>query len=181
MQAIAFALWQLKHAQNLDEHTSLTDPEASQFVLGFACPWDTIMQAYCIKSQTSIFVRFQLRWMDITSRCQTGAEDYHGVWLHRDEGDIPNGIDNADNDLQLFEMRHAFALYSTVFSRLPLYIIVILYNDSRSEEQVSQTSVDIHRTNTENVIPMTYHIGCLTGIGVFLSEVSRSLKQVSLD
>ena len=64
-----------------------------------------------------------------------------------------------------------------MFSRLPLYTLVVMWD----KDQRLQTSLDLHMPLAGNAIPETYRIGCLSGVGFFLSEISRSLKQVIVE
>ncbi|ENH73684.1 hypothetical protein FOC1_g10000521 [Fusarium oxysporum f. sp. cubense race 1] len=184
MKAIAFALWHLQHVE-ISSKLSSPETEAVRFIMSFASPWGIIPQIYSVLSRSTVFLRFQVRWMAIaTTRPQAGAETYHGIWLHRDEGDVPNrrrrthdANGSDDNNLYLHEMRCGFAIHSTMFSRLPLYTMVVLWD----KDQRLQTSLDLDMLITGNAIPETYCIGCLSGVGFFLSEISRSLKRVSVE
>ncbi|EXK78041.1 hypothetical protein FOQG_17271 [Fusarium oxysporum f. sp. raphani 54005] len=184
MKAIAFALWHLQHL-GISRKLSSAETEAVRFIMSFASPWGIIPQIYSVLSRETVFLRFQVRWMAIaTTRPQAGAETYHGIWLHRDEGDVPNrrrsthdANGSDDNDLYLHEMRCGFAIHSTMVSRLPLYTMVVLWD----KDQRLQTSVDLDMLITGNAIPETYRIGYLSGVGFFLSEISRSLKLVRHD
>ncbi|OJJ67678.1 hypothetical protein ASPBRDRAFT_334621 [Aspergillus brasiliensis CBS 101740] len=177
MKAIGFALWQLQHPEISDTDPSPGEPEASRFIMSFASPWGTLPHSYSKVDVSSVFLHFQARWMEITTRCQAGAETYHGIWLHRDEGDIPNGGKDADDDLHLLEMRCGFAIISTTFSRLPLYTMVVIWDN----DQALQSKIHVDALLTGNAIPETYRIGCLSGVGFFLSEISRSLKRVLME
>ncbi|GKZ26844.1 hypothetical protein AbraCBS73388_003232 [Aspergillus brasiliensis] len=165
MKAIGFALWQLQHPEISDTHPLPGAPEATRFIVSFASPWGTLPHSYSKVNFSSVFLQFQARWMEITTRSQAEAETYHGISLHRDEGDIPNGGKDADDDLHLFEMRCGFAIISTTFSRLPLYTMVVIWD----KDQPLQTRLDVDVLLTGNAIPETYRIGCLSG----LSQLTR--------
>jgi hypothetical protein len=49
------------------------------------------------------------------------------------------------------------------------------------KDQQLQPSLDLDMPLAGNAIPETYRIGCLSEAGFFLSEISRSLKQVIVE
>lgn len=104
------------------------------FILAFVLPWDAEGNplAEFGLSKRVVTIRFQIRWMKIATHIDGDTAIGRGLFMNRNQGDLLNIMGESVRDLQLREMRHAFAIHTTRSSGLPLFTIVSLTDDMRS-------------------------------------------------
>lgn len=179
LETIAFVLWQLGHTGNHASHGLSIDRFGIFFLLAFALPWGAADNplAELGLSKRVVSIRFQIRWMNIATYINGDTAIDRGLFVNRDQGDLPNIMGDSVTDLHLREMRHAFAIHTTTSSRLPLFTIVSLTDDVRSLFEDRSRNATL-----ENDAPKAKlracHPGTLTGIWVFLVKFSLSIEMI---
>ncbi|CEL08650.1 hypothetical protein ASPCAL11797 [Aspergillus calidoustus] len=98
--------------------------------------------------------------------------------LERGRGSIPYTRNKAiDVPYHLVEMRHALAARTTTSTRLPHYTIVTLYDDRSSYSEVGRDAEFASKSRTKKL--RFSRCGSLTGVAVFLAEVSLCLEIIA--
>ncbi|KAL2812192.1 hypothetical protein BJX63DRAFT_432820 [Aspergillus granulosus] len=122
-------------------------------------------------------LRFQVRWMQINDSRQFREENLVGVYLHRDEGDLPNYASDTATDFCVSEARLALAATTTIESNLPRYNMVTMLDGAQVlPEEVKDRFLE---RNIQGVKAGSYRAGTLMGVGVSLLLNSAMLEWVS--
>ncbi|KAL2839290.1 hypothetical protein BJX68DRAFT_198670 [Aspergillus pseudodeflectus] len=190
VQAIAFILWQLHHPDVTNYTTNpgfgtvwTIERSGVLFVLGYASSWGQLDNISCCKafSPGELLLVFQVRWMDMDDadeeidRRSRGNPHETGLRLERGHAVIPYTTSAGnDREFQLSEMRHALAARTTTHTRLPQYTIVTLLDNEAGYAHDSNYPANGLRKRLQSS-----RCGSLTGVAVFLAEVSLGLEIIA--
>jgi hypothetical protein len=190
MQTIAFVLWQLENFDFGESRLSGPSGRADDaikssvgipFILAFTSPWSKVkmLNRVFIYGQyvRLMSVRFQVRWMKVSESVECRKAAHPGLYLHRDEGDIPKPAGDTIADLHLCEVRQAFATTTTLGPALPMYTLVMMMDGMPSLPE--EVIFDFLERKIQNEKAGSYRAGRLMGVGIFLLLISATLEWVA--
>jgi hypothetical protein len=180
VETVAFVLWQLDSFGGQERFYCNINP-GQQCLLAFMSSWERQNSPSCfvLHEVGMLCLSFQVRWMEFGTNDLSGRRISNGVFIERDEGEIPNAQGAASRDMKIREDRHAFALITTVDRPLPLYTLINLTGGVTFDYR--ETPRNCLDRIIQNRPARSYLTDNLTGLGMFLIFVSSTLAWLAGD
>ncbi|KAL2836876.1 hypothetical protein BJY01DRAFT_221469 [Aspergillus pseudoustus] len=179
IRTIAFVLWQLDNFLVGETVFSAVDP-GWLCMTSFVSPWrkQEVPKAITLHDNVEVVtLYFQVRWMRAGTNGLYSGWIPNGIFLQRDQGDIPNVQRSTPCGLKIREERHGFAMITTVDRTFPLYTLV---NITGGMPSVFEKTIDEYfDRNLQGMAARSYLRDSLTGLGVFLIVVSGTLERIA--